>query len=1012
MKTLALLLLLLAVPLAAVAASVPAGAPPVPRFDASPLYYGGTVNKVAVDTVILMGPRGLYPYRGDFETALPRPLSPGTLPDGWVSRDFTVPHNGRWQLSTYNNPGTGYGAWCGTMDLDSCGPGDPAGGYGNNWHAILELRKPVSGAATVRVQARLRYDNEPGYDYLFLQRRTAVAPDLEPVSGGQGLVWNGQGTVDVDYVFTYSSAELVGGTEVAVAFVFDSDGAWSDEDCLWPTAGASTIDDITVTIDDGTVTVYHEDFEDQQLGPDWMPGPDPVGVGDFARVWSRLGDRDRCHGNLTNQVAFLDDGLVVPGTGGTVGLPDSYDYGTPEGWVVNGTMGLLGPWHDLDSHALSPVMSLPGNGIDGVSVSFDTYVHHLSSGLSAGTYGSWAIRSTAGGSIESAPWVSRDYGSIASSALGYRRLGFPVGDLLVPGATHLQVRLGVRQLCAFWWCEGTVTTPAPYFDNVRAAVYPSAGPRIVASERHLANDGFPAGGVLDLADPARNSLRFDMASPGWSTGGYVATVPGDSITIDVTPRSGATLDTPVLHWTLARRNPVFDPYRTLPPGPVTGRVTRYPGGGVVENRWNFDLPDTGFLFPGDVLHYYFAATDHAGGDTRITTLPADLSGFGNDDPLAYPGYCTVRCLPTVADLQGAQPRVLFWNDQGFGDGEDEWHGALRRLGFREGVDYDVYTTHAPASGLGNGLGGRASVAQIAGYTDLLYSSGELGAPTISTGDNPYGDRGDDLGLLEAWLVLGGRDLFLSGDDLAYDLYTRGTRSRTFVTSRMGVICHDTEVNIDIDDQDGPLVAVTAGNPVFQPTSAWVVHGACPRRGDFDAVTVTGGGVRLAQFTAPDGVSTPYPYAAAVLNAVGDTRVVSLCYDLLRVTGGAKSPAPPGARDQALGDVLAYFGATGTSAPAATMPPSAAATLTVFPNPFNPSVKLRWELLQPTPLTLKIFDVRGALVRTLADRLPAEAVGELTWNGDDDGGGEVASGVYFVEARASGQVRVEKITLVR
>jgi hypothetical protein len=87
-------------------------------------------------------------------------------------------------------------------------------------------------------------------------------------------------------------------------------------------------------------TPYTENFEDGLLGPDWVATPN-VGVGDFARVWGLLGDSDDCASNYSKLVAFIDDGLVVPGTGGTVGGPGN-DYGPPGGYIVNNTGGLLG----------------------------------------------------------------------------------------------------------------------------------------------------------------------------------------------------------------------------------------------------------------------------------------------------------------------------------------------------------------------------------------------------------------------------------------------------------------------------------------------------------------------------------------------------------------------------------------------------------------------------------------------------------------------------------------------
>ena len=56
-------------------------------------------------------------------------------------------------------------------------------------------------------------------------------------------------------------------------------------------------------------------------------------------------------------------------------------------------------------------------------------------------------------------------------------------------------------------------------------------------------------------------------------------------------------------------------------------------------------------------------------------------------------------------------------------------------------------------------------------------------------------------------------------------------------------------------------------------------------------------------------------------------------------------------------------------------------------------------------------MRGELVKTLIDEQVADS-GSVIWDGSDDGGAKVSSGVYFYEARTAGQVKVEKMALVK
>ncbi len=991
-----------------------AAAPERTPTDRSVIIHGGSPAKATVDTVTLMGPGGLYPYRGDFETADPRPGGDGLLPDGWTSVDESAPVN-LWHVDAHGNPFNGLAAWCGSLNYPSCGGSDPAGGYGNSVFSQFDFRRNVGeGPATVRVQASLQYDCEPGYDFLRLQRRTATHPGLEPLAGGQGLSWDGEGIVTVDYTFTWTASELLDGTDVAVAFVFDSDAAWSDGDCLWPTDGAARLDDITVTVN-GVVLV--EDFEDGSPAPDWSFTPTP-GIGDFARVWHRLQDRDDCAANYSKVIAFLDDGLVVPGTGGTVGRP-GWDYATPGGYTLNFRGGRFPASYwgvpRLPNRVDSPVMPLPAGGASGLTLAFDVYTHNAINGYDQYPFMyMWEVRSTAGGPIAQAPWVSRNF--IYYGGPAYKREVKVVDDLLVPGATAVQVSLSIAEsvyLCDFG-CIPETTSPAPWFDNVNVKAYPQGGPRIVANELYLAGDGFPASGALNLANLGANSVRFDMAA-NISPASHLRIDAGDSIWIDVTPRSGGTLTIPSLHWTFAVKNPLFtDAHRTaLAPGQTSGstvgRVTRRSNGSIVANRWNFDLPDTGMLFPGDVLHYYVTAADNVAGDVRTATVPANLAGFGAPAPGAYPGRFVVNCLPSLRDATGQQPSVLLWNDAGFGGGEDEWLTALSLLGLRPGVDFDLFNTRAPATGAGQGLGARATAAHLAGYTDLLYTSGDLGVHTLSYGSFGF-DPSNDLGLLNDWRALGGRDLLLCGDDLAASL-NGSTDGRAFLQSAMGVQYLDGDVRDNIGGQIAPTIVNETGNPVFLTIADWLLYGGCPTANDFDAIAAAPGAITLARFAGAGG--SPYAEAAAVLNADAGGRVVTLPYDLSFVMGWDKAPMPQLQRALLLNDVLSYFGEPGSPGTVAPVP-GAVAPLAVSarPNPFNPAVELRYTLARPGHLAMKVFDTRGALVRTLIDGPVATASGVIVWDGADDRGGQAASGLYFVETRADGQVDVRKVTMVK
>ncbi|MBM3280184.1 MAG: T9SS type A sorting domain-containing protein, partial [Candidatus Handelsmanbacteria bacterium] len=93
-------------------------------------------------------------------------------------------------------------------------------------------------------------------------------------------------------------------------------------------------------------------------------------------------------------------------------------------------------------------------------------------------------------------------------------------------------------------------------------------------------------------------------------------------------------------------------------------------------------------------------------------------------------------------------------------------------------------------------------------------------------------------------------------------------------------------------------------------------------------------------------------------------------------------------------------------------PAAYRLLPNFPNPFNPETALRLELPQKGRVEVAVYDGAGQRVRTLvAGWLPAGSH-TLHWDGRDEVGREVGSGVYLARLRAGGTEELQKMMLLR
>ncbi len=962
---------------------------------------GSHFTRTEVDSFYIFGGPGTH--EGRFE-------SPAGTPDwhGWTSQDFTRQEDTHWHISTYhaenlNDHGPGNQAmWCGAM-IPACPPPDEEGGYGNDWVDYLEFygAAPDPEAATsVRVTAAANLDTEIAYDFLKLF-----------YEGGTGMYevawWEGAAlNLPIDETFAVAADDLVGPDEdqIHLRWEFTSDEIWSDEDCSFASVGAVQMDDLTVYFNDEIVAF--DDFEGT-VTENWRAETGRY-VGDFAQIMDDLQELDPCLGNRSPQALFIDDGIIVPGTGGSPCV--NWCYG-PDSWVVNPNGGLAGYDYKIDNGVFSPPIAWQHPDQLGGMLQFDVYVHGLIDPDSAFVFYGWGVRSVATGNpddLASADWRSR--GWVYYGGPEYRRHDEMVTDLLEPGCTHVQILLFVKQVYSFWWPSDDAS-PAPYFDNVAFLSFDHHGPAFSSREVDRAQDTFPERGAIDHADPGTSWCRFDMAR-NIAQPITLRNDPGDSIIFDVAAvRPGSTLDGPPDLVYRMQANSLFDPYRSG--FPTEGRVACWP---VDGGHWACDLPDTGWFFPGDVIHYYFEGTDELGGVTTTSTMPADTSGYSDfTDALRYDSSYIVRALPTVQGHEpGEQPKILLWNDFANRGGEEKWIWAMTLLGLVEGRDYDLYYTNGPSSAVGNGLGGRATPELLAGYDQLFYTCGDLRDRTLGHGDY-YGDPSDDVGLLDAWLRQGGKGALLTGDNLLYDLVHDGPETSAFVDDWLSVTCTGTDVAPLIQNQISPRVAAVPGNTVFSAGRRWLAHAGCPGYTDFDAVEIDAC-ERIAEFLAPDGQGGQYSLAAGTYfhEPTSGSRTVYLPYDLMHIQTAplaVKDQAPLPDRVGVLEEIYLALGGNPVQPPT-DVPAAGTPTVSVYPNPFNPKTRIDYTLPTRERLLLRIYDLRGQLVRTLVDEPVDAGPGHVFWEGTDADGRAVAAGVYFCEARAGDWSRVHKLTLLK
>ncbi len=84
----------------------------------------------------------------------------------------------------------------------------------------------------------------------------------------------------------------------------------------------------------------------------------------------------------------------------------------------------------------------------------------------------------------------------------------------------------------------------------------------------------------------------------------------------------------------------------------------------------------------------------------------------------------------------------------------------------------------------------------------------------------------------------------------------------------------------------------------------------------------------------------------------------------------------------------------------------------FPNPFNPTTMIRFALPKESKVSLKVYDVIGREVRTLVNGDLAAGINTVEWNGRNNLGQSVASGMYLYRIQAGTFVSTKKMMLLK
>jgi hypothetical protein len=933
---------------------------------------------------------------------------------GWTTVDITAQTGNYMQVHDFvANPLAGYAAiqgnkslWCGTVPSGSpilCGYSDLPG-YGNTWNQAWCTKTCVAIAdgpdvdsdADLGVAFKAKFDSEPDYDATTLEYTTdCTAPftGYSVLDGGIG-VWDGlipAITIAQDY-------NIPGAASVKVRLRFQSDGAWSDQDGNWPTDGAAIFDSLSV--EGGSVEDFEGELHNATSSNDWQICT-PSGFGNALALFPGAAQvqQDPCAKNLLCLWAAL------------LGTSENYSCG---GFPAQPAV----PKHNAEGQYLSNEIWSPNIPIAGTGavVNLEFWAYRDLPLINLVFY-IWHVRTVVAGCPGA--WEDLNFVYYGGQKDWFRNVS-AVGALLnLAGGSDINIALGVIDQCGVWcgqYGNGLCHSHAPLLDRVRLYRVASSGPQWLIRDIDQFQDNFADDGTLTgwcRADMARDIL------PGTN----LNIIPGDTSVVQVAdPVSGLADDLVnggkkiyiyLATWpfqsaktgTALTQDPSRFPWvGSVSIGGVTWDCIRLDqailNGNPVADTYCIDLNDC-LWTPCDTVCFFYCAENTAG----VTTYAfgSNLGGSTTDINEAAANPSEFTCLPAGGWKRGGD--ILYVDGMDGRGSQPFFDTAFEQLALDGLVDrYDV---RGPSSGVSNRLDGRVQDVEVQlldCYLKIIWDCGDLSV-TLGEG-NAIPEKTDDYQLLIDFLdnLANPGGVYIGGDDVAEQLAAYALSGVTFRTDWLSYTL--------TTGNHRPAHGITPkGTHVvgFCFSDSFWIFGGCPLLNDFDVMAPGSSAQMEMTYNANTGTN------GAVISQVSnnsngvDVGVIMSGFSFIYI----RDDESDGFMDRAvfLRAILLWL---------QNLIPQPTPTGTVaknslsqnYPNPFNPQTTIAFSVKDRAHVSLKVYNVAGQLVRTLLDDSFAAGPHKKVWDGRNDAGQQVSSGVYFYKLVTSDFSQTKKMVLLK
>jgi hypothetical protein len=938
--------------------------------------------------------------------------------------------------------------WCG-KDASTVSPycGWSLPGYGNSWDQTLTAGPLACDSLTF--DYTVYWDSENGYDFSDVEWSTdgttwnkfAVGDTFTASPGrysGHGP-FPGDGGYDALLHESFGvGPQLAGGSATGdfyLRFHCLSDGAWSGEDNLWLTDGMLLVDDITVerrNADGSLIDSNTEGFESTAVGSHtggiWVGESTPA-FAHYHQLYPGVTvlQEDPCFSIFNNVWGFFDDPNIT-----------NYFCHTPDPKPLQGAMPYK---NDRDQYMFneiwSPIIDNAGAG----DLYFLGYKAYSDLPLDNLQFYVWHIRRLVSGCPTK--WED-DFNVYWDAGLpkqwhrydNTNLLAFNISPFLAGNPTQFQIALGAWDYCGFvcgQFGTGACHSHAPLLDDVHVWRINVVGPQFASLhiydffQDNFAEDGSLSGtSRADIALDVQTNvnpavLPGDSASVtvgGLITDPFTSTGPSVYAYVAVWPqgqvgKAGANLEAPETRAAVGKRFPFVDTQ-------VHNGVTWYgfrmdsvftSAGGLSTDNYCVDLND--FIFtPGDTVCYVIRASDGSN-DTWLSRFGNGSRGFfttpnmatAMDSPMEF------TILPAEGHANGGD--ILYVDYADGGTTQLFYDTAFEILQIDHLVDrYDA------TPGRGNGIGNRVKSIQnqlVNVYRKILWDAANVNSTPI--GDGTLWEKSNDIGTLYTFLNTHPNNpgVFLSGNDIARAWIEdmTGASASNFRSDFMSFFLVSGDHKAAGEPLSPVLTAVSSDFIHSGTPDQFVAYGGCPILRDFDLIDPDPP-TSTTTFQSGSGASYGIQQSTSPTAASSEARVVLSGWGMNYIRDDV--PGFPPDRVQYLSDVLTYLQ---NVVPEPVGVPEAAPRFSNNlennrPNPFNPTTEIRYSIKDQGAVTLKVYNAAGQLVRTLINEVqtPQDAGFSVTWDGKNNAGQSVSSGVYFYKLTAKNYSETKKMVLLK